>query len=209
MPGPRTPEKILKLYKLALPMKEMPRAGVLLPGAARTNSDSLAAHSWSVALLSYITARLLEEECEAELDMGHILSMAVLHDLPEVAMGDIPSGLKRSNPKVKAAAEELESAAIDFLSGRSHLDDIVRGPMCAYSGQKSDEGKVVKFADVLDAIFHRKVRIGADPHGPFIKSAKESLKGGCVGNALNKWLEAVCSKVQTGWDEQNPWHIAN
>ena len=61
-------------------MKHLDRAGWLRVGIE--NPESVAAHSWGLALLCLRLA-------PKELDLQRVLSIALVHDLPEVIAGDI------------------------------------------------------------------------------------------------------------------------
>ena len=63
-------------YKL----KSLARAGWLRNGIE--HPESVAAHSWGVALLCH-------EHCPDHLNRERVLQLAIIHDLPEVYVGDI------------------------------------------------------------------------------------------------------------------------
>lgn len=69
-----------RLVEELLGLKDVPRTGWVRCGV--TDAESVAAHSWGVALL----AALL---CPPGLDREKVLLMAVLHDLAEVRVGDL------------------------------------------------------------------------------------------------------------------------
>ena len=64
----------------ALGLKDLARAGWSRAGVI--HAESVAAHSWGVALLALL-------RCPPGLDRGKLLAMAVLHDLAEVRVGDL------------------------------------------------------------------------------------------------------------------------
>lgn len=72
--------KAADLAAEAVRLKEVRRAGWLRVGI--TDPESVAAHSWGVALLVLL-------RCPPELDRGRLLAMAILHDLAEVETGDL------------------------------------------------------------------------------------------------------------------------
>jgi len=72
------------LFQTIHNLDRVPRAGYLLRGVA--DPESVAAHSHFVALL----ALLVIEECPGDFDRGKALSMALVHDLSEAKLMDIP-----------------------------------------------------------------------------------------------------------------------
>lgn len=75
----------------AMGLKHLPRAGWARVGvrSCDTHADaydvsveSVAAHSWGVAMLTLL-------RCPPELDRHRVLAMAILHDLAEVRVGDL------------------------------------------------------------------------------------------------------------------------
>ena len=82
-------------------MKQLPRTGWVRSDVE--NPESVAAHSWGMAILAL---RLAPEN----LDMIKVLSMCLVHDLPEVRIGDLTTHDDVSN---KA---ELERAAMSMIA---------------------------------------------------------------------------------------------
>ncbi len=54
-------KSIISLYKTVISLKELPRQGWIMEGASRNEADSVAAHSYFVAIVSYLTAKSLEQ----------------------------------------------------------------------------------------------------------------------------------------------------
>lgn len=69
-----------RLAAEAVLLKEVDRAGWTRIGV--THPESVAAHSWGVALLALL-------RCPPEMDRHKLLAMAILHDLAEVRVGDL------------------------------------------------------------------------------------------------------------------------
>ena len=84
-----------------LELKQLPRTGWVRSDVE--NPESVAAHSWGMAILAL---RLAPEN----LDMIKVLSMCLVHDLPEVRIGDLTPHDDVSN---KA---ELERAAMSMIA---------------------------------------------------------------------------------------------
>jgi putative hydrolase of HD superfamily len=69
-----------RLAREAMALKDVDRAGWKRIGV--THPESVAAHSWGVALLALL-------RCPPGLDREKLLAMAILHDLAEVRVGDL------------------------------------------------------------------------------------------------------------------------
>jgi len=118
-------------------LKALDRAGWVRCGIPRP--ESVAAHSWGV---SWLVLALLPED----LDSGRALSYAVLHDLPEVRVGDlVPSD--KVDATAKSHREHAAMAALcRDLPGGERLLAIWE----AYETQADPEARFVRQLDRLD-----------------------------------------------------------
>ena len=112
-----------------LELKQLPRTGWVRSDV--DNPESVAAHSWGMAILAL---RLSPEN----LDMIKVLSMCLVHDLPEVRIGDLTPHDDVSN---KA---ELERAAMSMIAP-NWLEIFEE-----YEEGATEEAKFVKQIDKLD-----------------------------------------------------------
>ena len=95
---------LLHAYRL----KDEPRAGWLLRGVA--HPESVADHTWGTALLCLLFAD------DAGVDVRHALEIALLHDLAEAEIGDVPSLADESaRPMRQAEKARAEAAAMARL----------------------------------------------------------------------------------------------
>lgn len=76
-------EAVIGLFQIIHPLDRVPRAGYLLRGV--TEPESVAAHSHFLSLMA-----LLFCERDSSYDKARVLSMALVHDLPEARLMDIP-----------------------------------------------------------------------------------------------------------------------
>ncbi len=80
-------------------LDRVPRMGFVLRGVP--DSESVAEHSWHVSVLVLALAKNI-----ADLNLERALSMALLHDVGEVRLGDLPATVNRYfRPGAKAEAE--------------------------------------------------------------------------------------------------------
>ncbi len=115
-------------------LKAVDRAGWLRAGVQRP--ESVAAHSHGMAALALAL-------CPPDLDLQRVLSLCILHDLPEAIVGDITphDGISRQD---KADAER--SAAARLFAGRARLWALWED----YEKDRSEEAHFVHQLDKLD-----------------------------------------------------------
>lgn len=102
--------QVLTLFEIIHPLDRIARAGFVLRGV--TEPESVSAHSHFVALL----ALLFVERYPGRYDKGDILAMALIHDLPEARLMDIP--MPYADAYLSDAKRHAEDAiAHDILDG--------------------------------------------------------------------------------------------
>lgn len=107
MPEPAT--ALLPLYMRLATLKLLPRTGWLQRGIAQP--ESVAEHTFGVATLA-----LLIGEHYPALDRGQLLALALVHDLAEALLGDLPASARRlfgaeaKHAAERRAAQELFSS---------------------------------------------------------------------------------------------------
>lgn len=106
--------------------------------------ENVAAHSFGVV---FITMLLLDSE-GTSLDRDLTLRMAIVHDLAESLIGDLPRPLRRFIPdNIKHTAER--AALEEILVSYPHAETL-RDAWENYGDGTSGEAKLVKDADRLD-----------------------------------------------------------
>lgn len=124
----------------ALALKDEIRTGWQLRGIEEP--ESVAAHSWGVALLALTYAE------EAGVDPDAAVRLAILHDLPEAVTGDVATRVHETNQTVSAAEKHRrEDAAVDRFEP---LDVDLREVWETYEARDSDVSGFVKDMDMLD-----------------------------------------------------------
>ncbi len=138
------PEVVLAFLQAALGLKWVPRTGWLLRGLA--DVESVADHSWGVAMVVLALAPHVEEP----LDRGRALTIALVHDLPERLLSDIPSpALAHLPPEAKrTAAEEALRALLGGLPDGPRLRERWR----EFEEASTPEGRLVRDADRLEML---------------------------------------------------------
>lgn len=137
-----TPERILDLLLQANRLKALPRTGWMPPGIV--HPESVADHSYGVAFLSLILAQAVDES----LDRAELLTIALLHDLPESHITDIPySALRFIAPQAKRAGEldALDDILQAFPFGAQY-----RELWLDFEDRRTPESRLVRDADRLE-----------------------------------------------------------
>ncbi|MFH1841790.1 MAG: HD family hydrolase [bacterium] len=140
----REPDRQLDFLLNANRLKTTPRTGWAQRGVP--SPESVADHSHGVALTALLLADLVDEDMDRE----KVLSLAVLHDLAESVTGDLSLGVSRLLP-----------AGAKNTAERGALEELLSGLSCAdrwtdlwteFEEQASPEARLVRDADRLDLL---------------------------------------------------------
>lgn len=136
---------LLTLALHAAQLKRVPRTGWQVRGAPLGgNAENVAAHSYGVV---FLTMLLLDSD-ERPLDAERALRIAILHDLAESLLGDLPTTLSRFiPPDLKHRAEE---AALQEIVAGLPIAERYAADWAAYDEGTSAEARLIKDADKLD-----------------------------------------------------------
>jgi putative hydrolase of HD superfamily len=139
------------LFLEAAVLKRVPRAGWFQRGVPHV--ESVAEHSFGVAFMALALADVINSDLDrqtgqAPLDLEKVMAMALLHDLAEVRLTDLPASAVKLIPElVKSRAEA--SAIGDLLAP---LPTVGRWKTLwhEFEDQSSPEGRLVRDADKLE-----------------------------------------------------------
>lgn len=108
--------------------------------------ESVSDHTFGVAFICLVLAELVEESVDA----AKLLSIALLHDLPEAILSDIPApALRHLPPGAKQAAEEeVLTTLLDRLPRLEKWHDWWR----EFEQQATIEARLVRDADRIDRL---------------------------------------------------------
>lgn len=142
--------RLLQTFLTLQPTKELPRQGFIYFGFKRGEADSIAAHSFNVAVIAYLLARELKNSNPAlKLNLERIMALALLHDMGEAIMGDIGYAVKLI---AKQHFQDIEEAAFAKLTEDLSDQEELLALLQEYNAHQSSEAKIVLFADGLDAL---------------------------------------------------------
>jgi len=159
--------KLVAFFKKAGQLKKVSRSGWIRVGIK--SPESVADHTFRTALLCMVFSRL------EGLDELKMLQMALIHDLPEVIVGDLTP-----SEKVKANKKNEEDAMKSLLA---FLPKEVRCRYIEvwheYANGETVEAKAVrqleKLEMALQAREYEESRVAKESLELFIKSAEESI----------------------------------
>jgi putative hydrolase of HD superfamily len=129
---------ILDLLLELQSLDRVARAGFVIRGVP--DPESVSEHSWHLALLVWTLTPRLEG-----IDTGKALEMALIHDLAEVRLGDLPLTAGRYFPG--DAKQEAETNAFADLT--KPLDGRARALFAEYQNGETLEARLVKACDKL------------------------------------------------------------
>jgi len=141
-PEPDRADRWLDLLLQANILKTTPRTGWHLRWVPRP--EDVAAHSWGTAMVALVLAEMTGEP----VDRGRLLSMAILHDLAESEVSDIPKLAVRFLPEGAKNAAEAQALA-EMLGGLPAAEEWL-ALMDAYKREADAEARLVRDADRLE-----------------------------------------------------------
>ena len=137
-------------------LKQLLRTGWVRSGVE--DPESVASHSWGMAILAM-------KLCPDNLNKTRVIEMCIVHDLPEIIVGDLTpydDQTNKHNDEIKAM-EKLAPFWLDLL--------------LEYEEQKTEESKFVKYLDKLDMAYM--ARLYEEQQGldleEFVTSAREVI----------------------------------
>jgi putative hydrolase of HD superfamily len=134
----RPNEHLLDLVLELQSLDRLPRAGYVLRGVA--DPESVTEHSWHVAFLVWALGRDLPE-----VDAARAVEIALVHDLAELRIGDLPRTAGRYFPA--GAKASAESAAVAEIL--APLGERAVRLYAEYQEGQTPEARLVKACDKL------------------------------------------------------------
>ncbi len=141
--------RLVDLFLETATLKRIPRTGWAMRGVAHV--ESVAEHSFGVAFVALALADTLLATGavpEGGLDLEKVLIMALLHDLAEVRLTDLPATAVQLIPReVKSQAE---ARAVERLLAPLPGGERFRALWQAFEDRSSPEGRLVRDADKVE-----------------------------------------------------------
>ena len=144
---PEEPLGLVDVLLEAATLKWMVRSGWRMRGVP--NPESVAEHSYGVAFVALAMADAMRDDAgSAKLDLGRLLSIALLHDLTEARLTDLPlSAVRLLGGEAK---REAEAAALQLLLKPLPSRDLLQGLWFEFEDASSPEGRLVRDADKVE-----------------------------------------------------------
>ncbi len=155
---------IVDLLFEAKTLKEIPRSGYHFLGAGK---ESVAEHSFSTTFIAYVMAQL-----EPGMDALKLITMCLLHDLPEARIGDL-------NYVQKQYVTANEKKAVEDIIQNLPFGEALANLITEFNHGESQEAKLAQDADQIS----------------FILELKALADTGC--RSSGKWLASVVKRLHT------------
>jgi putative hydrolase of HD superfamily len=156
-------KNIANLLFEARMLKEIPRSGYHFLGVGK---ESVAEHCFSTTFIAYVMSRM-----EPQIDALRLISMCLIHDLPETRIGDLNTVNKKyvTADETKALEDTIEGLAFG-----ENLTDLFN----EFNNGHTIEAKLAHDADQLALIFELKdlIDIGYKPPRSWIQNVINRLK---------------------------------
>jgi len=184
---------LIEIFMTVQVTKELPRQGFLYSGFKRNEADSVAAHSFSVTLFSYLFAKELKAG-GWDINPDRALKIAMVHDLGETITGDIGTYAKSL---ARDVFDTVEMKAFSMLvRNNSNKDELIE-LLEEYQKLESKEAKIVKFADSLDAFLQGFNTPGADKEDleqSVLYISEKKIKDKELGKLLRSAIKMITTK---------------
>lgn len=118
----------------------------------RIKNESVASHTFFVMLISRELCKKYEEKFHAHLDLLKIYEMGLIHDIPEMKLGDVTHEVKMQHAEIKTAIDNCEISELRKIfsadDGRSEY------MYTEFTNNNNIETRIVHLADVLSVILY-------------------------------------------------------
>ena len=144
-------DALVDLFLETAILKRVPRAGWFQRGVPHV--ESVAEHSFGVAFMALALADVINSDSGREsgqglLDLEKVLAMALLHDLAEVRLTDLPVSAVKLIPE--SAKSRAEASAIGDLLAPLPAAGRWKALWQEFEDQSSPEGQLVRDVDKLE-----------------------------------------------------------
>lgn len=168
----QTLKKILKVFLTLQWAKELPRQGFIALGFKRNEADSVAAHSWTTAMLVYMLGQEMVKNGQ-KIDVDKAVKMALFHDMAETIVGDVGTFVKGM---AKGAFAPIEEEGLKWLVKDLPENEEIISLVEEYMKRQTLEARLCKVADNLDALAQAKGVPGAQSALKYFKEVYHITK---------------------------------
>lgn len=156
-------KRIAQLLFEALSLKRLPRSGYQFLGVGR---ESVAEHSFSTTFIAYVLSHIVPEA-----DARKLITMSLVHDLPEARVGDL-------NYVQKFYLQADEGAAVDDMVHALPFGSDLRALIDEFNQGASLEARLAHDADQLAFLLELKALadVGHAPPSTWIPNVQQRLQ---------------------------------
>ena len=161
-------------------LKDLKRTGWALAGVQDSNGESVASHAWGTAHISLLLAECFKSNGK-EVDLARVLTMAIVHDLPEALISDIPkTALQLGGESMKRGKQDAERKALGIMMKPLGMTgDRIQSAWEEFNAPDSIEAQIVRASDTFDMLVHALAmeRNGVSPKmlHPFFVSSQGAI----------------------------------
>jgi len=169
-------QRIADLLFEALMLNRIPRSGYSFLGAGQ---ESVAEHSFSTTFIALVLSKL-----EPDVDAARLMSMCLVHDLPETRIGDLNYVQKQYVQADEAGAAAHAVAGLPFGSEFEAL-------IAEFNAGETREARLARDADQLSLLLQLKalLDIGYRPPAKWIPHVKNRIHTAAGQNIMAAILE--------------------
>ena len=152
-------DKAFSFYYQAIKLKDMLRSGALLWKVNTDRFESIAEHTFGCMIL----AISLYSQLKLNIDLGKVLEMLTIHELEEIAIGDITPLDKINKEDLIQKARE---SVLDLVKDLNYKDSLME-LTDEFNSAKSKESKFCRAIDKLECVlefkkYHDKGQVSID-----------------------------------------------
>ena len=178
-------DSLLDLFRYVYALKKLERKGWRKKARIKC-PETVAAHSYGVALITAILSDVLK--CNSE----KAVKMALLHDLAESVTGDLIPGELDESEKTRREVEAIRKIVLDLPP---EIREEYLSLWEEYNEGISREAQIVRDADKLDmalqALNYSKESKDKESFREFVESALKEAKNGEIRKIIDKVLTCL------------------
>lgn len=179
-------QRIVHLIFESFMLKKLPRSGYQFLGSGK---ESVAEHTFMITFLGFVMSRM-----EPDADAEKLITMCLLHDLPEARMGDLNYVQKRY---VKAD----EKKAIAHLTEGVPFGDEMKALLEEFHSGEGLEARLARDADQIAFLVDLKVLADTGRMGP--EKWMDVVKKRLCTDTGRKLVETMMGTDWDGWWLEN------
>jgi len=175
-------QRIVDLLFETLMLNRIPRSGYSFLGAGK---ESVAEHSFSTAFIALVLSKM-----EPDIDAARLMSMCLVHDLPEARIGDL-------NYVQKQYIQADEAGAVGHTVAGLPFGSEIEALIAEFNAGQTEEARLARDADQLSLLLQLKALqdIGYRPPDKWIPHVKNRIQT-AAGKSI---MTAILARDRDSW----------